>query len=153
MTFGADHRPLILPEKHPDVLLVPLLLQSAQEREDPGVPPHSAVEQLAPNRRLEPLPRRVRVRAELAGRLEQQAAAGVVTGLGPGIDRTVGQAAGRIRHDQRLVVLQHGPEAVAAAARTPRVVEGEEGRRNRQGRGVARAAGEQLGEAEPFRVA
>ena len=132
---------LILPEEDPDVLLVPLLLQILQEREDPDVASLAAVEQLPPVGGLELVPRRLSDRRRAPGVLEQHLPARLVAGLGPRVDGAVGQAALGIGHDERLVVLQHGAEAVAGGAGAARVVEGEEGGGDGRGRGVAGAAG------------
>src|SRR6185503_18660029 len=118
----------VLPQEDPDVLLVALLLQPFEEREDAYVTAHLAVQQLAADRGLERAPRRAGIGAQLARRFQQQLAARFVARLGPGVDRPFEQAAAGIRDHQRLVVLQHRAEPVAAAAGTPRRVEREEQR-------------------------
>jgi hypothetical protein len=132
---------LILPEEDPDVLLVALVLEILEEGEDPDVPPLPSVEQLAPVPRLELVPGLGRIGTEAAGELEQELPAALVARLGPGIDRPLGKAQLGIADDQRLVVLQHGPEAVAVGAGAAGIVEGEERGRHHRGRRVAGRAG------------
>ena len=149
---AAGLRQLVLPEEHPDVLLVPLLLEVLQEGEDPDVAALAAVEQLAAVGRLQLAPRLAAIGAETARELEQDPPAALVARLGPGVDRPLGEAALRVGDDQRLVVLQHRAEAVAGGAGAPRVVEGEERRGDHGGRRVAAAARGPAGEPEPSAV-
>src|SRR5262245_47592962 len=83
---------LILSQEDADVLLVALLFEPFEKRKDPDVSAHFAVKQLAPHRGLEPAPRRSGISAELARRIVEQFAAGLVARLGPGVDRPVQQA-------------------------------------------------------------
>src|SRR6185295_19097866 len=96
--LGAGLGELVLPQKHADVLLVPLLLEILEEREDAHVPPLAAVEQLAPDGGLQLVPRLRRIGIEAARALGQHPPAGLVTRLGPGIDGALGQTARRVRH-------------------------------------------------------
>ena len=150
--LGAGLRQLVLPQEDPDVLLVALLFQILEEGKDPDVAALASVEQLAPHRGLELVPRLGGVGVEAPGPVEQHPAAGLVAGLGPGIDRALRQAPARIGNDQRLIVLQHGPEPVACRAGAARVVEGEQGRGDRRGRRVAGAAGGRAGESQAPRL-
>src|SRR6267378_1842370 len=97
-------------------------------------------------------PSHIKANAVCTGGLAEQAPASFVARLGPGIERASGERAPRIRHDQRLIVLQHRAEAVAARTRAARIVEGKE-RGRKYGRGTtARRAGGMLGEAPPIAV-
>src|SRR4051812_21006848 len=100
-------------------------------------------------RQLELVPGLVRVSPEAPRELEQQPAARFVAWLGPGVDGPARQAPRGVRHDERLVVLERRPEAVALAAGAPRVVEGEQRRRDGGCRSVAGAAGGEARESEP----
>ena len=72
-----------------------------------------------------------------------------VPGLGPGVDRTLLQRKLAVRHDQRGIVLQGGPEPGADGAAAIGIVEGEElGLRLEEGRPGVAGAAERLGEAE-----
>ena len=139
---------LVLPQEYPDVLLVPLLLEVLEEREDPHVASLAAVEQIPAVRGLELVPRPGGIGAEAARVLQQDPAPRLVAGLGPGIDRPVGQAAPGIGHHQRLVVFQHGAEAVAGRAGAAGIVEGEERRGDGRRRRIAGTAGRRAAEPE-----
>ena len=80
--------------------------------------------------------------------VEQEPPARLVPGLGPRVDGPVRQRQRRVRHDERLVVLQHGAEPVARGAGAAGVVEREERRRRRAGGRVALAAARVLREPE-----
>ena len=83
---------LILPQKDPDVLLVALLLQTLQKRMDADKAAFASIEQLPPLGRLQLGPRLVRIGANGLGEVQQNLSPLFVPGLGPGIDRSVGQA-------------------------------------------------------------
>src|SRR2546427_1976652 len=95
-----------------------------------------AVQQEVPVALGQVAPRGVERDSAGARRLAQAAAPALVAGLGPGVERAAGQAARRVGHDERLVVLEHGAEAVAGGACAPRIVEGEQ-RGHERGRGGA----------------
>ena len=138
-----------MPEEDPDVLLVALLLEALQEREDADVAALASVEQLPPVGRLELVPRLLRVGAEAPGEVQQDAAARLVARLGPRVDRAGGEAARGVGDDERLVVLEDRAEAVAPAAGAARVVEGEESGCDHGSRRVTGAAGGEPSESEP----
>src|SRR5207249_9699391 len=98
------------------------------------------------------LPTHIQANAAGTSGLAQQAPTSFVAGLGPGIERPIGERAQRIRHDQRLVVLQHRTEAIAPGTRAARILEGKE--RGRQGgsRAATRGAGRMLGKTSPVAV-
>ena len=98
------------------------------------------------------LPTHIQANAAGPGGLAQQTPASFVAGLGPRIERPIGERAQRIRHDQRLVVLQHRTEAIAPGTRAARIIEGKE-RRREHGRGAAAGrAGRVLGKAPTVAV-
>ena len=127
---------LVLPQEDADVLLVALRFESHEERKHAEEAPARAVQQEVPVALGQVAPRGVERDSAGARRLAQAAAPALVAGLGPGVERAAGQAAGRVGHDERLVVLEHGAEAVAGGACAPRIVEGEQ-RGHERGRGGA----------------
>ncbi len=133
---GARLGELILAEKHPDVLLVALFLEPLEERKHPEVAAFLVMEQKLPVARRNVFPAHIQANAACTGGLAQQTPPAFVPRLGPGIERTGGEGAARIRHDQRFVVLQDGAEPVACGTRATRIVEREE-RRREHGRGAA----------------
>src|SRR5207244_8414403 len=66
------------------------------------------------------------------GGLAQNATVALVARLGPGSECALRQAFPGVGHDERLIVLQDGAEAVARRAGAPRVVEREQDRRERR---------------------
>src|SRR4029077_1905030 len=139
---------LVLPEEDPDVLLVALLLEPLEKREDADVAALPAVEQLALLSGFELAPGGAGVHVQLPGTLEQDPAAGFIAGLGPGVDGAPGQGPRRVGNDQRFVVLEGGPEPVTGGAGSAGVVEREERGGHHCGGSIAAAAGRELGEAE-----
>ena len=143
---------LIPAEKHPDVLLVTLLLEALEERKDSHVAAVFPVEQLSLLIRLECRPGLFRIDTQGPRRVGEQPPAGLVAGFGPRIERTLAQAERIVGYDQRFVVLQHRPEAVASGAGAPGIVERKERGRDGHRGGIALAAGRVLGEAKPSLV-
>src|SRR6266550_8264369 len=125
-TSWARLSKLVLPQEHPDVLFVALFLEPLEERKDPEVAAFRVVEQEVTLARRNILPTHIQANAAGTSGLAQQAPTSFVAGLGPGIERPIGERAQRIRHDQRFVVLQHRTEAIAPRAGAARIIEGKE---------------------------
>ena len=149
---GTGHRELILAEEHADVLLVALFLEPAQERKNPDVLPLLAVQQLAPGCRGELAPRGIGVGTERLRRRDHEAAPCLVARLRPWIDSAFADASPRVRHYQRLVILERRAEPVAGGAGTARAVERKEDRRDRRAGRITAAARRVLGEAQAAAV-
>jgi hypothetical protein len=146
---GALLRGLVLPEEDADVLLVALLFLAPQEREGADEAAPRAVQDalLLGARELRPRPVG---RDPLAAReLHHLAPLGLVTRLLPRVDGAGGERALGVADDERLVVLEHGAEAVARLAGAARVVEREELRRRGGEAGAVVRALEPLREVEP----
>ncbi len=140
---------LVLSQEDADVLLVALGFEVAEKGKDADVLSLPAVQQLPADGDGERFPRGLVVRAQGLSRPHQELAARLVPGLGPRIDGAILETAPRIGNDQRFIVFEDRPEAVASGAGSPGMVEGEERRRAAGGAGVAGAAGIVLGEPEP----
>ena len=142
-------RELVPAQEHADVLLVALGFEPLEKREHPQVTPAGAMQQKVSVVLCKVAPRGIERDTSGARRLPQQPAAPFVARLGPGIERSLCERACWIGDDQRLVVLEHGAETVAARAGTPRVVEREQGGCERRPGGAAVGAGRVLGESPP----
>jgi hypothetical protein len=134
---GAGERLLVLPQKHADVLLVALALERPEEREHADKASRLLIQQETALRRGDLVPGLLPGDAARAGHVAQQAPAPDVARLGPWVDRAVRQAAGRLGDDERLVVLEHRAEAVAAGTGAGGVVEREQRRGEPGGGGAA----------------
>jgi len=100
------------------------------------------VEQEVALARRDVLPRRVEVDATGSRRLTQQAPPAFVAGFGPGIPARRWRETPRIRHNQCLVVLQHGPKPLQPGQAPRGFIKGKEGgREQRRGTATRRAAG------------
>jgi hypothetical protein len=143
---------LVLPQEHPDVLLVALFFEPLEKGKDPEVAAFRVVEQEVPLARRQVFPTYIQANALCPGGLAQQAPTSFVAGLGPGIERAGGERPARIRHDQRLVVFQHRAEAVASGTRAAGIIEGKERRCEHRGGAAAGRAGGVLGEAPPVAI-
>ena len=155
--FGLKLRPvaartflrcLILTEENADVLLVPLLLEIAQEGKNSLVAACLRMKEQLSLRGGELIPGLVHRNALATCELRQCAPLVVVPRLGPRVYRAVTQRAGGVGNHQRLVVLENRPEPVALRARAARIVEREELRRGRGRKRAVIPALEQLGKPQ-----
>src|SRR5688572_14927669 len=128
--LGADARrallrALVLPQEDADVLLVPLLLEVLEEREDPGEAAAARPEELLARALGQITPGRVHRDALALRVLGERAALVLVARRRPRRDRAVAQGALGVGDDERLVVLEDRAEAVAGRAGAARIVERE----------------------------
>src|SRR5260370_38942670 len=100
-----------------------------EERKHPDESPARAPQKELPVAFREPLPGGVERDAPGPGRFAQDATPALVARLGPGVERAAGQALVGVGDDERLVILEHRAEPVAARAGATRVVEREQDRR------------------------
>ncbi len=148
MAFGTFARDLILTQKDPNVLLVPLLLEIAEKWENSLVAACARVEKQVLLNFRQLTPRLVHRNPLPPRELGQCAPLVVVAGFGPWIDRTAAERALGIWDDHRFVVLEDGTKSIAALTCAARVVEREKcGRWSGCASSVVRAL-EALGEAE-----
>src|SRR5687767_8352823 len=145
----AGLRQLVLSQEDSDVLLVSFFFQTLQKVVDSDEAALTAVEQLSALGLLQLGPGTVRVHTDGAGKVQKNSAARLISRFGPGIDRPLGETLFRIADDQRVIVLQDCPKAVALGAGSAGVVKGKQRRRNCCRPGVTTTAGRKLGEAEP----
>ncbi len=125
VTIPADARELVLPQEDADILLVLLGLEVLEERDDALVAARLRVEELAVLIGGELAPRRIKGDALLLRERGERGAAAVVARFGPRVDRAIAERALGVRHDELLVVLERGAEAVAGGAGAARIIEGE----------------------------
>ena len=149
---GASLGELVLAQEDPDVLLVPLHFEALEEREHAEEAAGRSVQQEMAVPLGQIAPRRIEGDPAGARRLPEDAPPALVARFGPGIERPLRQALLGVGHDERFVVLEHRPEAVAPRAGAAGVVEGEQDRRERGGRRGAVRARRVLGEATAVAV-
>src|SRR5262249_44705758 len=133
-------RELVLPQEHPDVLLVALAFQPFEEREDPEITAARMVQQKFPVLRRYVLPRRVQPNAARARRLTQQPAPSLMGGLGPRIKGALRRGGAPMGDNQGFVVLEDRPKTVARGTRATGVIKGKERGCEHRRRGAARRA-------------
>src|SRR5437016_5106839 len=92
-TSWARLSELVLPQEHADVLFVALFLEPLEEGKDPQVAAFRVVEQEVTLARRNILPTYIQANAAGTSGLAQQAPTSFVAGLGPGIERPIGERA------------------------------------------------------------
>src|SRR5688500_9305582 len=125
-------RGLILAQKYPDVLLVPLLLEILQEGEDALEAAGSGIQQKSLLGIGQLAPGAIERNSFPPCKIGECSSLVVVAGFRPRIDSTIAKTSIRIAHNKRFIVLEYRPKSVAALACSARIVEGEKLRRRRR---------------------
>ena len=122
-TPGTGFRELVLPEENANVLLVPFCLEALEEGKHAQKPAGRSVQQEIVGRGTQVVPRGVERNVLRARGLTQDPAASLIPGFGPGVEGALDQTLSGVGRDERLVVLEHGAEAITHGAGAARVIE------------------------------